>query len=182
MGHLLFIGLFVFLLVLLFLRLYFGYLSAKRKNSTNPAALMEIPFDNRRFQAKKHFGFFAVVFIVLFLTVSVYGSYKLWQKNDPGFWLVVDSIIPITLLFLGLAGKGFMSYLFIDKDGFEYREFFWAKRYDRKDIKEIYRDNEFIFIKCRNKRIPIIIENIYGDEDIIYRMLCTLKEIRNKKS
>jgi hypothetical protein len=181
MGHLLFIGLFAFFLVLLFSRLYFGYLFARRKKPSNSATLIEIPFEGRCFHAGKHFGFFGVAFIVIFLAVSIYGSYKLWQKKDLGFWLIADSIVPITLVFGGLAVKGFLSYIFIDRDGFNYREFFRIKRYAREDIKDIYRDNEFVFIKCRDKRIPVIIENIYGDEEIIYRMLCTLKEDSGKE-
>ena len=180
MGHLLFIGLFVFFLVLLFSRLYFGYLFARRKKPSTPTAPIEIPSEGRCFQAGKCFGFFGVAFIVIFLAASIYGSYKLWQKNDLGFWLVADSIVPITLVFGGLAVKGFLSYIFIDRDCLKYREFFRIKRYVREDIQDVYRDNEFIFIKRRNKRIPVIIENIYGNAEIIYRMLYMLKDAGNK--
>jgi hypothetical protein len=181
MGHLLFIGLFGFLLVLLISRIYFGYLFARRKKPSNTASPIEIPLEGRRFQVRKGFGFFAVVFIVIFLAASICGSYKLWQNNDPGFWLVTDSIVPITLLFGGLAVKGFLSYIFVDRDGFKYREFFRIKRHAREDIEDVCRDNEFIFVKCGNKQIPVIIENMYGNKEIIYGMLCMLKETGNKR-
>jgi hypothetical protein len=171
-----FIGILIVFLAILFSRVYFGYLFARRKKQYNPLSPVEIPLEGCSYQAKTYLGFFAVVFLIIFLAASIYGSCKLWQKNDPGFWFVVDSIVPVTLLFAGFTIKAFRSHLYIDRGGFRYLGLFRVKKYVSQDILDVYQDSDFIFIKCKNKRMPVIIENIYGDKEMIYRMLCMLKE------
>ncbi|MEN6306699.1 MAG: hypothetical protein ABFD91_03005 [Anaerohalosphaeraceae bacterium] len=176
MGHLMFIGIFIIFLAILFSRVFFGYLFASRKKQNNPLSSVEIPLEGCSYQAKKYLGFFAVVFLLIFLPASIYGSCKLWQKNDPGFWFVVDSIVPVTLIFAGFTIKAFRSHLYIDRGGFRHLGLFRVRRYPAEDIIDVRQDNDFIFVKCRNKRMPVIVENIYGNKDMIYRMLCALKE------
>jgi len=60
MGHLMFIGIFIIFLAILFSRVYFGYLFARRKKQNNPLSPVEIPLEGCSYQAKKYLGFFAV--------------------------------------------------------------------------------------------------------------------------
>ena len=108
----------------------------------------------------------------------VVSNYGIRDTTDASilFWVLIDMIIPITFLFTLASLKGFRSYLRIDQEGFEYREEFRSKKYHSRDIENIYREDEFVFVKCKNKKIPLIIEKGYGDQETIYRMLCTLKE------
>lgn len=186
MGHLMFAGFFCLLIVLVFLRLWLGYLLAKRSKPNGDAVPIKIPNEGRSFKAKRYVGFVFLLLIPTYLAGSIYIGVQLWHKDTPDatviFWLAVDLIVPVTLLFLACAIKGFQSYIAIDKEGFEYRDVFRVKRYYQENIEGVYCDNEFIYIKCRNKRIPVIIENLYGDRDLIFRMLCTVKDGSNGKS
>lgn len=180
MGHIMFAGFFCLLIVLVFLRLWLGYLLAKRNKPKGVAVPIEIPNEGRSFKAKRYVGFVFLLLIPTYLAGSIYISVQLWHKDTPDatviFWLAVDLIVPATLLFLACAIKGFRSYIAIDKEGFEYRDVFRIKRFPKTEIEEVCRDNEFIFVKCVNKRLPVIIERMYGNQNVIYGMLCTVNQ------
>ena len=186
MGHLVFAGLFCFFILVLFSRIYFGYLSAKRNKPNDPVEPIEISAEGMCFKPQKRKAIFYFSLIPVFLVVAAIGCFRLSKQNsfdaNITFWLLVDSIVPVTLVFFLAAIKSFRSYLFINSNGFEYRENFRTKRFAGNEIQGIYRENEFIFIKCFNKRIPIILEKGYGDWDTIYRTLCILKMSNQKKS
>ena len=184
MGHLIFAGLFCFFLILIFSRLFFGYLSAKKNKPNNKERASEIPVEGMYFKPKKRVGFFFLSLIPILLVLAVFGCFKLSQKNDPDatvvFWLIADSIIPVVAVFSLAAFEAFRSYLFVNKEGFRYHDVFSDKKYSNENIEGVYRDSEFVFIKCKNKRIPIIIEKTFGNPDIIYETLCALKSSQDK--
>ena len=147
MGHLFFLGFLLWIVILVVLRLSLGYLRAKRKKVNDPPMPIEIPAEGRLFHPRQYVGYASLLLALAFPGMSIYGCVHLWHKETPDaviiFWLLADSILPVTLLFSAVAVQGFRSYLFIDPNGFEYREFGKPKRYPREDIEGVYRDSEF---------------------------------------
>ena len=46
--------------------------------------------------------------------------------------------------------------------------------YSKEEIELVGRTKDLIFVKLKGRRMPVIIEPIYGDTDILYGMLCSL--------
>ena len=181
MGHLLFVGFLLFFVAIIFGRIYYDYRCAIKKRKREQSCLVEIPIDGKRFCSKIPRRIFYFLLIPVFIIFFSWSCASLREKTEPDAeiidWFLIDAILPVlTILTLAFL-KSIRSYIYIHPEGFQYREIFRLKAYSRGEIEGVYSTAEFIFVKRKNHKIPIIIENGYGNHKSIYEMLNTLNEL-----
>ncbi len=177
MGHLLFLVLFAFGFILLFSRIYIDYrLAARNKQETNVG--LNVSVQPHKFIARKPFGIFYLLLVPMYLGLVYYICRHLHQQDSSNsrviFWCLVDSIIPVSFVFLAASLKSFRSYINIFHKGFNYCQLFKTKTYSQEDIECVTRTNSFIFVKLKSRKTPVIIENGYNNYDRLYGMLSQL--------
>ena len=175
MGHVYAVIVFLSLIAILAGKLYFSYVYAVKHTSQEETIIPEIPDEGLRFAySRKGAVFFGMMAIAVsaFFIVSLIRSYKPSDSDLMGlFWFLFDVSFPAIMIVVLAAIKGFRSYLRILREGFEYREKFRAKWYPKERIEGVYHTSEFIFIRLSGRRLPIIIENGYGDNKLIFGLI-----------
>ena len=178
MGHLSFAVFLVCFIFILVGSIYFHYISAVRKRKDNKVEISdEINKQGVRFETKKKIKAAGCILIPIVL-VSMFFLFKELKeelKKSEELWILIDMLILCLMVFFLLFLTGLRSYVYIHEDGFEYRRVYGIKSYCKDEIEFVCRTTEFIFIKIRDSRIPVIIEPIYGNNDELFRMLCSLK-------
>lgn len=178
MGHVYAVIIFFSFIAILAGKLYFSYLSAIKHTSRKEAIVSEIPDEGLRFAySRKGAVFFSMMAIAVsaFFIVSLIKSYKPSDSDLMSlFWLLFGISFPAIIVVVLAAIKGFRSYLRILREGFEYRETFRVKWYPKERIEGVYHTSEFIFIRLKGRRLPIIIENGYGDNKLIFGLISGL--------
>lgn len=172
MGHVYAVIVFVSFIAILAGKLYFSYVYAVKHTSQEEMLIPEIPDDGLRFAQSRMrtvlFGMAAIAVPVI-LIVCLIKTYKPSDSDLMGlFWFFFDISLPAILIVAVAAIKCFRSYLHIFPEGFEYREAFRVKWYPKEQIEGVYHTSEFIFIRLEGRRLPIIIENGYGDNELIF--------------
>lgn len=172
MGHVYAVIVFLSFIAILAGKLYFSYVYAVKHTSQEETLIPEIPDDGLRFAQSRMrtvlFGMAAIAGSII-LIVSLIKTYKPSDSDLMGlFWFLFDVSFPAIMIVVLAAIKGFRSYLRILREGFEYREKFRVKWYPKERIEGVYHTSEFIFIRLRGRRLPIIIENGYGDNNLIF--------------
>ena len=178
MGHLIFAGFFVFLVVLLVGKIYFSYIyAAKRKKEDKEEISFEIGEEEKLFHVKKSVKLFGGVALILDVLVLICIFQELRQKPEAltGLWMLIDLIILGFFILILLIIKCVRSYIHIRYEGFEYRDLFRVRTYPKEEIENVYRTTEFIFVKRKGYKMPVIIEVIYDNNDCLYGMLCGLQ-------
>lgn len=178
MGHLLFLGFVVFFFALITGRIYFDYKCAIKNKTKEEQEPIEIPVEGKRFNCKKLFGIFCLFLIPSYWLFAFLSCTHLHQKNDPDshiiFWLLVDSVLPVSAIFLTVFITSVRSYVFVNQEGFDYYGPFRKKVFQKNEIENVCRIERFIFVKRKQRKISFVIDNRYKDNDILYGMLCQL--------
>ena len=180
MGHLIFAGLFVFLVVILVGKIYFSYIySAKREKDDNTEVSVEIGEQGKWFYVQKWIALVAgiLVFLVPFFLIYFFKLLREEPQHSDALWMLIDLLILGFFVFILLIIKCVRSYIHIRNEGFEYRQAFRTKAYSKEEIEYVCRTTEFIFIKRKNCRMPVVIETIYANNDCLYGMLCSLQSL-----
>jgi hypothetical protein len=176
MGHLLFSGFFLFFILLITGRIYFDYNRAIKKKEKEEIEPAEIPIEGKYFAYKKPFGIICLFLVPSYWIFVFFSCSHLLKKNDLDsqiiFWLLVDSLLPVSAIFLIAFITGMRSFVFIHRDGFDFRGPFRKKVFLQEEIEKVCRTEEFIFVKRKERRIPLVIENKYHDDKTMYKMLC----------
>ena len=178
MGHLIFAGLLVFFVVMLVGKIYFSYIyAAKRKKEDKEEISFEIDEEQKLFRVKKSVKLFGWVVLMLDVLVLIYILRELRQKPEAatGLWMLIDLLILLFLTIIVLLIKGMLSYVRIQRGSFEYRDSFRVRTYSKEEIENVYRTTEFIFVKRRGYKMPVIIELIYNNNDCLYGLLRNLQ-------
>ena len=180
MSHLMFAGLFVFLVSLIVGKIYFSYTGAvKKRDDEDVEAIMsdEISEQEKKFCVQKGITAFGAFLVLLVPILLIYFFNKL--KNEPqhaeGLWLLIDMLILGFFVSIILLITGLRSYVYIHEEGFEYRGPFRTKLFPKQDVEHAYQTPDFIYIKLKDVKIPVIMETIYTDNDCLYKMLYRLK-------
>jgi hypothetical protein len=181
MGHLLFAGLLVFMIILLVGKIYFSYIYASRRNQDNDTATTIGPDTDEQdklFYIKTGIKVLSVVFALLdmLLLLHLTKLFKEMPEKSDGLWMLFDLAMIALFVFITLFAECLRSYIHIYRDGFEYRGIFRAKAYSKNEIESVCRTTEFIFIKRKGHKMPIIVEAVYNGNDFIYRMLRNLEK------
>ncbi len=172
MAHVYAVIVFLSFIAILAGKLYFSYVYAVKHTSQEETLIPEIPDEGLRFAySRKGAVFFGMMAIAVstFFIVSLIKSYKPSDSDLMGlFWFLFDVSFPAILIVTMAAIKCFRSYLHISPEGFDYHEEFRVKWYPKEQIEGVYHTSEFIFIRLKGRRLPIIIENGYGDNNLIF--------------
>lgn len=178
MAHFLLLGFVVFFFILVIGRICFDYRCAIKNKQKEEIEHIEIPLEGKHYTYKKLFGVICLLIIPSYWLFAFFSCSHLYKKNDTDshiiFWLLVDSIIPITIFFLIAFISALRSYVFVYQDGFDHHGPFRKKVFLKDDIENICRTEEFIFIKGKGRKVPLVIEAAYHDSNTMYRMLCGL--------
>ena len=180
MAHLMFAGCFVFFVIVLIGGVYFRYVVAKRQKDGNTEILAETDKQDKWFYVQKQITLITGILVIVVLFILTYFFKLLKEKPQDAWpadslWLLIDMLILAFFIFILLIIKCVRSYIHIHAEGFEYRQTFQTKTYSKEQIEYVYRGSDFIFIKQKDRRMPIIIEKIYSDNDCLYEMLCSLQ-------
>jgi predicted membrane metal-binding protein len=177
-GHLLFLGLAVFFFMLITGRIYYDYRCAIKNKEKEEIGFAEIPIGGKYFSYKKPFGIICLFLIPSYWVIVFLSCSHLLKKNDLDsqiiYWFLIDSVLPISAIFLVAFIAGMRSFVFIHQNGFDFRGAFRKKAFLQDEIEKVCRTEEFIFIKQKEHKIPLVIENKYHDDKEMYRMLCEL--------
>lgn len=174
MGHIWFFAGFLIFVAILFVGVFFNYIHAiknTKNNDAEPEVAMEEP--GGLFSVNKCVPFIAagliiaIPFLVGWLLVEMRKS----PENSHVLWAGVDFLILGFIVFIFLLSKSLRSYIHVHKDGFEYRQILSARFYSKAEIEFVCRNADFIFVKRKGFKIPVIIENVYADSDRLYGML-----------
>ena len=175
MGHVYAVIVFLSFIAILAGKLYFSYVYAVKHTSQEETLIPEIPDEGLRFAQSR---MRAVLFGMAVIAVSVIFVFCLMKTYKPSdsdlmglFWFLFDVSFPAILIVATAAIKCFRSYLHIFCEGFEYREEFRVKWYPKDQIEGVYHTSEFIFVRLKGRRLPIIIENGYGDNELIFGLI-----------
>ena len=175
MGHLVAVIYFLMFAVVFVGKLYLSYLYALRHTYQEELFVPEIPDEGIRFELSK---VRAVAFSLAGGIISVMFFFFLFKFYDPSdslsmgfFWMIFDIYFPVVFIITLAAVKYFRSYLHIFPEGFQCRGAFGAKWYPKERIEGVYRTSELIFVRLKGKRLPVIIENGYGDSNLIFGLI-----------
>ncbi len=180
MIHLMFSGVFVFGIIVLLAKLYFSYTNAVKKKGAEDVDAIMSPDINEREKFFVPKGLKAIVgFLVLSVPILlIYFFIKL--KNEPthadGLWIMIDLLIVGFFVVVFAFITVLRSYVYIHEEGFEYRGAFRTKSFSRQDVEHAYQTQDFIYVKLKDFKMPVIIETIYTDNDCLYKMLYRLKD------
>jgi len=178
MGHLIFAGLFLFLIILLIGKISFSYIyAAKRGTNTDEEISVKMGEKEKLFHVKRSIKLFGWVCLFLNMLILIYLFKVLRQQPEAsnGLWMAIDFSILGFFVFIILLIKGTLSYIRIKRGSFEYRDLFRVRAYSKEEIENVYQTKEFIFVKREGCKMPIIIETIYDSNDCLYKMLCNLQ-------
>jgi len=176
MGHLIFAGLVVVLVIILVGGIYFRFTHATRnvQCSKIPGDIGE---EEKWFYVKKWVPLFVGGFtiLILFVLMDLFKDISEEPERAAGAWMLIDLAI-LALVVLALLFVVFLrSYVRIYSEGFECRKLFRAKKFAKADIDYVCRADDIVFVKLKSCRMPVIIEMIYNDNDVLYGMLCGLQ-------
>jgi len=167
MGHLFAVVVLVFFVLVLTGKIYLSYLWALRHPVAEDAGEMAVPESGLRFVVARGTAIFYNLLAVGILALFGGALLKSYRRGDAEgmvlFWFLFDVSIPAALIILAAALKGFRSYLHIYPDGMEYRDVFRVRRYAWADIAEVFVTRKFIFLRRKGRKLPVVIDNIYGD-------------------
>ena len=174
MGHIYSVIALLFFVVFITAAVYFHYLYAVRHPLETEQAPDEISDGGLRFTPKTMVTIFYALmaiaipsFFIIYLPTSDSLS-KLF------FWFLFDISFPTSFTVIIAAIKGFRSYLHIYPDGLKYRDTFCTKWYPKEEVEGVYQTSEFIFVKRKGRKIPLVIENLYTDRKTIFALLTGL--------
>lgn len=177
MGHICFLGIFVFFIVILFAGVFFNYIHAMKNAKGNDAEPLVVTGESKeRFFVKKCIPviagvlIFAVPFLIGWILVEIEKS----PENSDVLWAGIDFLILGFFVFVFLLIKSFRSYIHVREDGFEYRQMCSAKFYSKAEMEFVCQNEGFIFVKRKGFKVPVIIESMYADSNRLYGMLCGL--------
>jgi hypothetical protein len=162
-------------------KIYFSYIYASRKNKGNDTAITiksDADEQDKRFYIKTGIKVLSVVFVLLdmFFLLHVNKLLKEMPEKSEGLWILFDLALLALFVFIVLLAECLRSYIYIHREGFEYRWILRAKTCSKNEIESVCRSSEFIFVKRKGRKMPIIIETIFEGNDFIYKMLRNLEK------
>jgi len=185
MGHLVFVAMFIVFVAILVGKLYFSYIYAAKKQKEDDAeVLVDIDEQSKSFYVKKWRALVAgiVILIELFFLMYFFNLLKNESQHSDVFWALIDSLFLGVFIFIVAFIKCVRSNICIHRDGFDYFDTFRKKLYSKEEIEFVCRTTEFIFVKRKGCRMPVIIEAIYSDNDCLYEILRGLQSDLSRKS
>ena len=178
MGHLYAFVTVVFFVVLMAAKIYLSYLYAARHPRTWGQSPREIAAEGVRFRPRRGLIVFLIAASVAVPAIFVAGIAKAYKPSEPVrmtlFWYLVDLSLPATIIMVAGALQGVRQYVHIYPHGFVYKKILCARRYSGNDIRGVCSSEKFIFINIRGRRLPLMLDNIYGAKDVVPQLLAAL--------
>lgn len=178
-GHLLFLGVFAIFVIILFAGLFFSYIFAAKKTfSHNPGKLFEIPEQGKKFTVKKEVIAISGILLIIspFVMWHFFKLLKQEPENADALWFLIDLLILAIIIFLLLFLTGLRSYVYVHQGGIEYKKIIRKESYISENIEFISESSNFLFIKLKSSKFPVVLETIYTDYGELVQMLCSLKK------
>ena len=178
-AHLYSLVMLCFFIAVVFGKVYFSYIYAKRKGDFIFEPIRIDGQERFNVEINKKLYVAAWLIIITGLLIIAFPMLNKYPEKSEGIALLIDIlvmslfVIPIALI------KLMRSFVIIDTDHFYYRGLFRIRPFRAQDITAVYKTTGFTFVKIKSRKIPLIIEHIYTENERLYTLL---NNLMNSKS